>query len=127
MNRHLPGTDHSLNAPTRADSESKWHPRSKITRRFLFLVLGLGLATSCGATFGHTQTLAREDNIWGGYDHQPTRSEVAGQEKSSDIAASHQEQQLANEEVERIYHRLMRETAPSSRCAVGFMRASGSS
>ena len=83
-------------------------------RRFLFLVLGLGLATSYGATCGHAQTLPREDNIWGGYDHQPTESEVTRQEKSAGIAASRQEQQLANDEVERIYRRLIHETVPVS-------------
>ncbi len=116
MNRRRSRADHSLNTPMRADSESEWHPRGKIMRRFLFLVLGLGLglATSCGAAFAHTQTLPREDNIWGGYAHQPTRSEVTRQERSAGIAASRQEQQLANDEVERIYDRLMRETASQS-------------
>lgn len=83
-------------------------------RRSLFLVVGLGLATSYGATCGHAQTLPREDNIWGGYDHQPTESEVTRQEKSADLAASRQERQLASDEVERIYRSLMHETAPLS-------------
>jgi hypothetical protein len=127
MNRHLSGANHSLNAPMRDDSESEWNPRGKIMRRFLFSALGLGLATSCGATLGHTQTLPREDNIWGGYAHQPTQSEVTRQEKSADIAASHQEQQFANDEVERIYNLLMRKAAPPSVCVVGCMQADGSS
>ena len=112
MNHRLSEADHSLNTPMRADSESAWHPGGKIMRRFLFLVVGLGLATSCGATCGHARTLPHEDNIWGGYDHQPTQSEVTRAEKSAGIAASRQEQQLANDEVERIYRRLIRETAP---------------
>jgi hypothetical protein len=114
MNRRLSGADHSLNTPMYADGESEWHPRGKIMKRFLFLVLGLGLATSCGAAFAHTQTLPREDNIWGGYDHQPTQSEVTRREISAGIAASRQEQQLANDEVERNYDLLMRETAAQS-------------
>jgi len=83
-------------------------------RRFLFLVLGLGLATSYHVTYGHTQTLPHEDNIWGGYAHQPTQSEVTRQEQSTGIAASRQEQQLADGEIERIYRRLIHETAPLS-------------
>jgi hypothetical protein len=114
MNRHLSGANHSLNAPMRDDSESEWNPRGKIMRRFLFSALGLGLATSCGATLGHTQTLPREDNIWGGYAHQPTQSEVTRQERSAGIAASRQDEQLANDEVERIYDRLMRKAVARS-------------
>jgi hypothetical protein len=83
-------------------------------RRFLCLVVGLGLATSCGAAYGHTNRLPREDNIWGGYAHQPTQSEVTRQERFAGIAASWQEEQLASGEVERIYDSLMRETAPQS-------------
>jgi hypothetical protein len=112
MNRRLSGADHSLNTPMRADSESACHPGGKIMRRFLFLVVGLGLATSCGAACGHARTLPREDNIWGGYAHQPTQLQVTRAEKSAGIAASRQEQQLASDEVGRIYRLLMRETAP---------------
>jgi hypothetical protein len=76
----------------------------------------------CGAKYeqfsvwqpSRTQTLPREDNIWGGYDHQPTQSEVTRQEKSAGIAASRQDEQLANDEVERIYDRLMRKTVARS-------------
>jgi hypothetical protein len=113
-NRRLSGADHSLNKRMRVDSESEWHPRGKIIRRFLFLVLGLGLAISRGAAFGRTQTLPREDNIWGGYDHQPTQSEVTRQERAAGIAVSRQDEQLANDEVERIYDRLMRKTVARS-------------
>jgi hypothetical protein len=110
----LSGADRNLNAPTRADGESESHPRGKILTYFLFLIAGLGLATSCGTAFGNTMTLPREDNIWGGYAHQPTQSEVTQHEQSAGTAASSQEQQLDNDEIESIYARLMRETAPRS-------------
>lgn len=111
INRRLSGVGHSPNAPTR-DSESELPPGGNIMRRFLFLAVGLGLATSCGAACGHTQTLHREDNIWGGYDHQPTQSEVTQQERSAGIAASRQEQQSADDDVEHIYRGLMGQPPP---------------
>jgi hypothetical protein len=56
---HHVAPEHNLNTPMRADSESQRHPRGKIMRHFLFLIVGLSLANSCGAAIGHTQTLPR--------------------------------------------------------------------
>jgi hypothetical protein len=111
---HHVAPEHNLNTPMRADSESQRHPRGKIMRHFLFLIVGLSLANSCGAAIGHTQTLPREDNIWGGYAHQPTQSQVIRQEQRAGIPTSRQEQRFDNDEVESIYSQLMRETAPQS-------------
>jgi len=54
-----------------------------------------------------TQQPGREDNIWGGKDHQPTQSEVGQEEKSEGIALPPQNQQRANDEVESLYQSLI--------------------
>jgi hypothetical protein len=59
----------------------------------------------------HTQPLAREDNIWGGKAHQPTQSEVVRQERLEGLALPPQQERLANDEVETLYHSLLQESA----------------
>jgi hypothetical protein len=59
----------------------------------------------------HTQPSAREDNIWGGKAHQPTQSEVVQQERLEGLALPAQQERLANDEVETLYHSLLQESA----------------
>jgi len=63
MNDRPSGADHSVNKPLRAANGSEWQRGGKIMRRSLFLILGLGMATSIDVTCGLTQTLPHEDNI----------------------------------------------------------------
>lgn len=60
-----------------------------------------------------TQQPGREDNIWGGRDHQPTESDVNQQEKAAGIALPEQSQQRANDEVETLYQNLIQDGKPS--------------
>jgi hypothetical protein len=60
-----------------------------------------------------TQQPGREDNVWGGKDHQPTQSDVNQQEKAEGIAPSSQTQQRANDEVESLYQNLIQNGARS--------------
>jgi hypothetical protein len=54
-----------------------------------------------------TQQSGREDNIWGGKDHQPTQSEVSQEEQSEGIGLPQQNQQRENDEVESLYQTLI--------------------
>jgi hypothetical protein len=54
-----------------------------------------------------TQQSGREDNIWGGRDHQPTQSDVNQQEKAAGIAPPQQSDQHATDEVESLYQSLI--------------------
>lgn len=56
---------------------------------------------------GHVQPMAREDNIWGGKDHQPTQSVVLEQERLHGFASSGEHERLENEQVERLYQSLI--------------------
>lgn len=79
-------------------------------KKLLFLSVAMALATSPGAAFAQARTSARVDNIWGGYAHQPTQSEVTQQEKSAGLTPSEQQQKAANDDVESVYQSLMRQT-----------------
>jgi hypothetical protein len=79
-------------------------------KKLLFLSVAMVLAASPGAAFAQARTSARVDNIWGGYAHQPTQSEVTQQEKSAGLAQSEQQQKAANDDVESVYQSLMRQT-----------------
>jgi hypothetical protein len=56
----------------------------------------------------HTQPSAREDNIWGGKNHQPTQSKVFQQERWEGLALPPQGERLENDEVESLYQSLLR-------------------
>jgi hypothetical protein len=66
------------------------------------MVLGPSMLVSA-----QTQQSGREDNIWGGKNHQPTQSDVSQQEKAAGVAPSQQSQQRANDEVESLYQKLL--------------------
>jgi len=61
-----------------------------------------------------TQSLAREDNIWGGKAHQPTQSQVVQQERLHGLALTPQRERLENDEVESLYQRLLHVPVPKS-------------
>ena len=69
------------------------------------LALLLGGSTVVGSA--HTQPSAREDNIWGGKNHQPTQSEVFQQERLEGLALPPQRERLENDEVESLYQSLV--------------------
>ncbi len=79
-------------------------------KKLLFLSVAMALAASPGAAFAQARTSARLDNVWGGYAHQPTQSEVTQQEKSAGLTQSQQQQKAANDDVESVYQSLMRQT-----------------
>jgi hypothetical protein len=56
---------------------------------------------------GHAQQGAREDNIWGGKDHQPTQSDVLKQERLHGLASSAKQDRAEDEQVERLYQSLI--------------------
>lgn len=56
---------------------------------------------------GHAQPIAREDNIWGGKDHQLPQSVVLEQERLHGFASSAEQERLENEQVERLYQSLI--------------------
>lgn len=79
-------------------------------KKLLVLSVAMSLAAT-GTAFAQARSSAREDNIWGGYAHQPTQAEVTQQEKSFGVAPpQQQQQQTANDDVEKMYQNLMRET-----------------
>ena len=82
-------------------------------KKLLVLSVGLALAASSGAAFAQTHTLSREDNIWGGYAHQPTEAQVTQQEQSAHVALPRQREQAINNDVDTLYRSLMRETSPT--------------
>lgn len=71
----------------------------------------IALAVILGALLwpdsGYAQPMAREDNIWGGKDHQPTPSVVLEQERLHGFASSGQHERLENEQVELLYQSLI--------------------
>jgi hypothetical protein len=81
-----------------------------ITSHVAMAMLGVLYVTG----LAQAKTVAREDNIWDGKAHQPTRSEVLQRERLSRIAESPQRDKLADDEVESLYRELIR-SAPRSR------------
>jgi hypothetical protein len=75
-----------------------------ITSRVAMAILGVLSVTA----LAQAKTVAREDNIWGGKAHQPTRSEVIQLERFGRIAESPQRDKLADNEVESLYRELTR-------------------
>lgn len=72
------------------------------------------LAVLSVTALAQAKTVAREDNIWGGKAHQPTRSEVLQRERLGRIAELPQRDKLADDEVESLYRELI-SSAPRSR------------
>jgi hypothetical protein len=56
---------------------------------------------------GHAQPTRREDNIWGGKNHQPTQSVVLEQERLHGFASSAEQERLENDQVESLYQSLI--------------------
>jgi hypothetical protein len=54
-----------------------------------------------------SQQSGREDNIWGGRDHQPTQSDVNQEEKAAGVAPPQQNQQQTTDKVESLYQNLI--------------------
>jgi hypothetical protein len=54
------------------------------------------------------ETRARIGNIWDGFDHQPTESEVQSAERASGVAPSAQEQSREAQIVQQLYQKLLR-------------------
>ena len=80
-------------------------------RKLLFPGIGVALAASLGVALAQTQPMQHKDNIWAGYDHQPTKSAVLQQEREAGISPSQRQQQSADSQVESMYQRLMRESS----------------
>ena len=66
------------------------------------------LAVLSVTALAQAKTVAREDNIWDGKAHQPTRFEVIPREKLGRVAESPQRDKLADDEVESLYQKLIR-------------------
>ncbi|HTW69838.1 MAG TPA: hypothetical protein VME47_08140 [Acetobacteraceae bacterium] len=73
----------------------------------LLLLAGPALAQEARAPKGPP---ARIDNVWGGFDHQPTQSEVESAERARGIAPSKQEQQRDARTVRQLYQELLGNT-----------------
>jgi hypothetical protein len=54
------------------------------------------------------ETPARTDNIWDGFDHQPTKSQVRSAERASGIAPTAQGQSREAQIVQQLYQELLR-------------------
>ena len=71
------------------------------------------LIFSTGAAFAReepapNETPARIDNIWDGFDHQPTKSQVRSAERASGIAPTAQGQSREAQIVQQLYEELLR-------------------
>ena len=57
---------------------------------------------------------ARIGNIWGGFDHQPTESQVQSAERASGVAPSAQEQRREEEIVQKLGQELLKSAGAGS-------------
>lgn len=74
------------------------------------VVLGIAAAVSVpGFTVARAQVPTREGNIWNGQDHEPMAGQVRPAERAAGVAAPPAVQQRQTEDVEGIYHELMRQ------------------
>jgi hypothetical protein len=71
----------------------------------LMFPAGAALAREAPA---RNESPARIDNIWGGFDHQPTESLVRSAERASGVAPSALEQSREAQIVQSLYQQLMR-------------------
>ena len=58
------------------------------------------------------QTPARIGNIWGGFDHQPTQSQVQNAERAGSIAPDAQEQSREAQIVQQLDRELLNNASP---------------
>lgn len=66
------------------------------------------LAASPGLGVAQTQVPAREGNIWGGLNHEPTPSQVLPQEEAAGVGQRPAQQKKQNDDVETLFRSLMR-------------------
>jgi hypothetical protein len=79
--------------------------------RVIILLAALGLTVVPAAAIAQGDVPAREGNIWNGVDHEPVPSEVHRDEEAAGIAPPRGQQQNADDDIEEIYHQLMRNEA----------------
>jgi hypothetical protein len=56
---------------------------------------------------------ARIDNIWGGFDHQPTEFQVQSAERARDVAPSSQQQRRETRIVRQLYREVLKNSEVS--------------
>ena len=71
----------------------------------VLLSAGTALAQQASAS---KEAPARIGNIWGGFDHQPTESQVKSAERARGIASSAQQQTLEAQIVQQLYQQVLR-------------------
>jgi hypothetical protein len=71
----------------------------------VLLPAGAALAQEARAS---KEAPARIGNIWGGFDHQPTESQVQRAERARGIASSAQQQTLEAQIVQQLYQQLLK-------------------
>jgi hypothetical protein len=72
----------------------------------LLLLLLLALCIGAPASADSPRPPARNANIYNGFDHQPTRSEVQSRERAAGVAPDSAEQAAQNSTVEHLYEEL---------------------
>jgi hypothetical protein len=73
----------------------------------LLPLLALCAAVPAGADSPHPPT--RNGNVYGGFNHQPTRSEVESRERSEGLAPDAREQAAQNSTIRHLYEELEQE------------------
>jgi hypothetical protein len=103
----------TLSRPTPGESQTSRKSSRRLTARIVLVAampLFCTLLLPAGAAFARApnETPARIGNIWDGFDHQPTRSEVQRAERASGVAPSAQEQRREAQIVQQLDHELLK-------------------
>ena len=78
-----------------------------VSFRISAVMLAFALLAAPEAGFAQSQAPAREGNIWGWSDHQPTMAQVQQQEKAAGIAPSPSRRDSNAAAVDQLYRQLM--------------------
>jgi hypothetical protein len=84
---------------------------AKDSFRIPIVALTFALLAAPGAAFAQSGVPAREGNVWGWRDHQPTEAEVSREEKAAGIAPMQSQRDSNAASVDELYQKLMRQPA----------------
>jgi hypothetical protein len=71
------------------------------------MAMTVALLAAPAAAFAQTQVPAREGNIWGWRDHQPTEAQVLKNEAASGVELTSTQRHAAASTVDQLYRQLM--------------------
>jgi hypothetical protein len=80
---------------------------TNIRIRIPAMTLTFALLAAPATAFAQSEVPAREGNVWGWHDHQPTEAEVSRKEKAAGIVAAPSQRDANAATVDELYQKLM--------------------